>query len=94
MSRYRTELPLSEDQADLYAWAGRTGWQVDRAGGGSGAAERLLLSRPQWSVEAVFSHDGAFRFARASGPGAPPAELDLPATLDVLEHEGVRPAAV
>ncbi|MFJ1709322.1 hypothetical protein [Kitasatospora sp. NPDC088346] len=93
MREYVFELPLSEDQADLYAWAERTGWLVDRIPHGPGAAERLVLTRPGSSVEVLFSHDGAFRFARAAGPGSPGVELDLPATLDVLERSGAQGAA-
>ncbi|MER8186138.1 DUF6480 family protein [Kitasatospora sp. NPDC094015] len=88
MSESRIQRPPSEDQADLYAWAWRSGWAVDQLADRTGAIERMLMTRPHRSVEAVFSHDGAFCFARVAGPDGPGPELDLAATLDVLEGEG------
>ncbi|GAA4983313.1 DUF6480 family protein [Kitasatospora paranensis] len=86
MAAAGSDIPLSEDQADLYAWAGALGWSVD--GGTPVARDLLRIRRSGRLVEAHFWHDGGFRFARAHGPDGPDLELDLPSTLDFLEHHG------
>ncbi|MEV7178961.1 DUF6480 family protein [Kitasatospora sp. NPDC093679] len=86
-------LPLSRQQTALYERAGELGWAVRREPGDRTRNERLLFTRPGRSLMAVFTHDGAFAYASASGPGTGVVELDLPGTLRELASTSPAPAA-
>ncbi|MEW1908191.1 DUF6480 family protein [Kitasatospora sp. NPDC085895] len=86
-------LPLSRQQTALYERAGELGWAVRREPGDRTRNERLLFTRPGRSLMAVFTHDGAFAYASASGPGTGVVELDLSGTLRELASTSRAPAA-
>ncbi|PBC70442.1 hypothetical protein BX265_7865 [Streptomyces sp. TLI_235] len=92
MATVARRLPLSRQQTALYERAGELGWAVRREPGDRTRNERLLFTRPGRSLMAVFTHDGAFAYASASGPGTGVVELDLAATVRELESTGRRPA--
>jgi hypothetical protein len=48
------------------------------------------MSKGDWTVLVLFDPGGAFRSARAIGPGARSTELTLPQAVDALEHWGSR----
>ncbi|MEV6206209.1 DUF6480 family protein [Kitasatospora sp. NPDC051914] len=85
MSTVARKLPLSMQQTALYERAAELGWAVRREPADRARNERMLFTRPGRSLMAVFSHDGAFAYARASGQGTGIVELDLPATLRELQ---------
>ncbi|WP_431683219.1 DUF6480 family protein [Kitasatospora sp. KL5] len=87
MSTVARRLPLSRQQTALYERAAELGWAVRREPADRTRNERMLFSRPGRSLMAVFSHDGAFAYARASGPGTGVVELDLPATMRELQAD-------
>ncbi|WP_405015066.1 DUF6480 family protein [Kitasatospora sp. NBC_01539] len=68
--------------------AAARGWTVVREANDGASGERLRLTRRTWSLVAVFSHDGAFSHARTTAPATADTELDLPATLDVIDRYG------
>ncbi|WP_037603731.1 hypothetical protein [Streptacidiphilus rugosus] len=72
---------LGRDAVRLDATARSFGWRVywEKDGG-------ALISKGPWTLLARFDHDGAFRFARARGPGAGGSELTLTQVVDTLEH--------
>ncbi|MFJ9948319.1 hypothetical protein [Kitasatospora sp. NPDC091207] len=76
-------LPLSHDAFYLDATARMFGWHVARE-----TDESLVLSLSEWTLRALFWHDGGFRYARAKGPGGADVELALREVLDVLEEYG------
>ncbi|WP_043174498.1 DUF6480 family protein [Streptomyces sp. NRRL B-24484] len=92
MATVARRLPLSRHQTALYERAGELGWSVRREPGDRTRNERLLFTRPGRSLMAVFTHDGAFAYARVSGPGTGVAELDLAAAVRELESTSARPA--
>ncbi len=50
------------------------------------------MSRQDRTVRALFWHDGGFRYARCTGPGAAPVELTLHQVVEVLEGHGINTA--
>ncbi|WP_042391792.1 hypothetical protein [Streptacidiphilus carbonis] len=76
------EVPPSHDTQYLDARARVFGWQVVRD------RDRLVLSLPDHTVHAVFWHDGGFRYARCTGPGAGGTELTLTQTIEFLREHG------
>ncbi|MCU7826815.1 DUF6480 family protein [Kitasatospora sp. DSM 101779] len=91
MATVARRLPLSRQQTALCERAGELGWAVRRETGDGTRNERLLFSRPGRSLMAVFTHDGAFAYASASGPGTGVIELDLTGTLRELQSTSPRP---
>ncbi|WP_354638032.1 DUF6480 family protein [Kitasatospora camelliae] len=88
MKTVARKLPLSAEQAVLSAWARERGWSVRWEHATRTRSEFLHLARGGRSLVAVFSHDGAFEYAKAPGDGAGGVELNLPA----LARELARPA--
>ena len=59
-----------------------SGWEVSREG------EDLRITLADHMVQALFWHDGGFRFARCTGAGSSAAELTLPQVVALLQEHG------
>ncbi|MFD7598761.1 hypothetical protein ACFV6D_37780 [Kitasatospora sp. NPDC059812] len=75
--------PLSNDAHCLDGTARAFSRSVGRDSDGT-----MPMSLLDWTVTAVFSADGALRYARETGPGSGNVELDMRSTSDVLEAYG------
>jgi hypothetical protein len=81
-------LHLSRDQADVWARAEASGWEVACEGPPTDPTALLRLARPDRSIVAAFSHDGALLHSSASWLGRAGTEFDLPTTLVLMEEFG------
>jgi hypothetical protein len=82
-----SQVPLSNDAHYLQHTARLFRWDVAWEPDGS-----VRMSRGDHTVTAFFTHDGAFWFGRASGPGTGIRELVLAETVDALECRGDDPS--
>ncbi|MFJ8046062.1 DUF6480 family protein [Kitasatospora sp. NPDC096147] len=64
----------------------RVDWQAESAG--DGGAGVMWLSRAGRRVSVLFSHDGAFRYAREGAAGTDEVELDREELLRVINEPG------
>ena len=74
---------LSHDAHYLATTARFYGWDTACEPGGG-----IRMTYRDWALDLVFTHDGQFQFARASGPDSTDLELELPQVLDALEEYG------
>ncbi len=78
-----SEPVLSHDAHHLATTAHFYGWDVVcEADGG------MRMTFRDWALKLVFTHNGDFLFARASGPDSTDLELELSQVLDALEEYG------